>query len=133
MQAIKEHYPAFVLMEPNIAYELNEAKNKFTATIAGPRSYISASTHHGIQLLPVSEVCFFQAEHKYVVAHHEKGELLINDSLTSLEQEFAGVFLRIHRKILVAKAYIKALKTKRSCGSLTYDDINSYKKPLCRI
>ena len=32
-----------------------------------------------------------------------------------------------------AKAYIKALKTKRSCGSLTYDDINSYKKPLCRI
>jgi len=30
-----------------------------------------------------------------------------------------------------ARAFIKALKTKRSCGNLTYDDINSYIKPLC--
>jgi len=30
-----------------------------------------------------------------------------------------------------AKAYIAALKTKRTCGNLNYDDINSYIKPLC--
>lgn len=29
-----------------------------------------------------------------------------------------------------ANAYIKALKTKKSCGQLTYDDINSYIKPF---
>ena len=31
-----------------------------------------------------------------------------------------------------ARAYIKALKTKRQNDKLTYDDINSYIKPLCR-
>ena len=30
-----------------------------------------------------------------------------------------------------ARAYIKAIKTKRTCGKLTYDDINSYIRPLC--
>lgn len=108
MQAIQDHNPMFVLIEPNIAYELNEAK--LTTTTATPRCYISANTHHGIQLLPVSAVYFFQAEHKYVVAHHAKGELLINDALISLEQEFASVFIRIHRKTLVAKEYIEALE-----------------------
>jgi two-component system response regulator AlgR len=110
MQAIKDKHPAFVLMEPDIAYELNEvvAKSQITATI--PRRYISASTHHGMQILPISTVYFFQAEHKYVVAYHEQGELLINDSLASLEREFTSLFIRIHRKILVAKEYIKALE-----------------------
>jgi carbamoyl-phosphate synthase large subunit len=32
-----------------------------------------------------------------------------------------------------AKAYILALKTKKSCGKLTYEDINSYIKPLAAI
>lgn len=30
-----------------------------------------------------------------------------------------------------ANAYIRAYKTVKSCGKLTYDDINSYIKPLC--
>lgn len=32
-----------------------------------------------------------------------------------------------------ARAYITALKTKKSCGKLTYDDINSYIKPLKNV
>ena len=30
-----------------------------------------------------------------------------------------------------ASAYLTALKTKKSCGKLTYDEINAYMKPLC--
>lgn len=30
-----------------------------------------------------------------------------------------------------AKAFITALKARKTCGNLTYDDINSYIKPLC--
>jgi len=30
-----------------------------------------------------------------------------------------------------ARAYLLALKTVKSCGKLSYDDINSYNKPLC--
>lgn len=111
MLAIKEHAPEVILMDPDIAYELNDARTKLaTTTTTNPRSYISASTHHGIQLLPVIAVYYFQAEHKYVVAHHADGELLLNDSIASLEQEFTNDFVRIHRKTLVAKEYIKALE-----------------------
>ena len=107
--AIKKLNPDFVIMEPNIAYDLNAVKNQIKAT-AAVRQHLSASTHHGIQLLPVASVYYFQAEHKYVIARHENGELLIDDSLASLEKEFADLFVRVHRKILVAKSYIKALE-----------------------
>lgn len=109
IEAIKKYNPDFVIMEPALASELNIAKNKIVAT-AFIRQHISASTHNGIQLLPVSSIYYFQAEHKYVIARHANGELLINDSLASLEKEFSSLFIRIHRKVLVAKAYIKALE-----------------------
>lgn len=109
VDAIKKHKPDFVIMDPNIACELNDAKDQMKrASVV--RQHISASTHHGIQLLPVAAVYYFQAEHKYVIARHEHGELLIDDSLASLEQEFVDLFVRVHRKILVAKQYIKALE-----------------------
>ncbi len=73
------------------------------------RQNIVASTHQGIQLLPVNEVYCFQAEHKYVTAFHSKGQLLIDDSLNSLEREFSHDFVRIHRKTLVAIAKIEKL------------------------
>lgn len=111
MQAIQSLRPDIVLIESAIAYALNEAKVSLQSRNEDiARCYISASTHHGIQLLPVAAVHFFRAEHKYVVAHHEHGQLLINDSLASLEKEFANLFIRIHRNTLVAKQYIEALE-----------------------
>lgn len=109
INAIKKYNPDFIIMEPSVACNLNETQANFVETTM-VRQHISASTHHGIQLLPISAVYYFQAEHKYVIAHHEQGELLINDPLVSLEQEFSALFIRIHRKLLVAKAYIKALE-----------------------
>lgn len=80
-----------------------------TAKDAEPRSHVCARVGRSLRLIPVDDVHFFQADQKYVRAHHAAGDNLIDDSLKSLEQEFAGRFVRIHRSALVAVAHIEAL------------------------
>ena len=43
---------------------------------AGPRSHISARTRKGIELIPLEQVIFFIADHKYVTLRHAGGEVL---------------------------------------------------------
>ena len=50
---------------------------------------------------PIEEVFCFQADQKYTTVKHQKGEDLIEDSLKTLEEEFAASFVRIHRNALV--------------------------------
>jgi two-component system response regulator AlgR len=79
------------------------------SSVAASRSSIAAKTHQGLQLVPIAEINYFQADDKYVTAYHTKGELLIEDSIASLEREFNQNFIRIHRKTLVAGAKIETL------------------------
>lgn len=51
--------------------------------------------------IPADEVLVLRADSKYVMAMHSGGELLIDEPLGSLEDEFAGVFIRTHRAYLV--------------------------------
>lgn len=74
------------------------------------RTHISSRTRHGIQLVPIEEVLFFMAEHKYVTVRHKEGEVLIEDTLKDLENEFEGAFLRIHRNCLVRVSALQALE-----------------------
>lgn len=74
------------------------------------RSHISARTRRGIELIPVDEVRFFQADQKYVTVRHGDGELLIDETLRELEDEFADRFVRVHRNALVASRYIEGLE-----------------------
>jgi len=73
------------------------------------RKYISARVRGNIKLIPVSDIYYFHAEHKYVMVRHSEGELLIEEPLKKLEQEFATDFLRIHRNALVAKDQLSGL------------------------
>jgi two-component system response regulator AlgR len=66
------------------------------------RTHICAQLRGSLEVVPLDEVVYFQADHKYVTVRHRGGELLIEESLKSLESEFAGRFLRIHRNALVA-------------------------------
>lgn len=68
----------------------------------GARRYISASTHKGVELIPLQDVSCFVADNKYVTVRHAGGELLIDDTLKELETEFADRFVRIHRNALVS-------------------------------
>lgn len=72
------------------------------ASSARRRSHLSARLRGSLRLIPVEDIHYLQAEEKYVVVHHGRGEDLIEESLKSLELEFAERFIRIHRNCLVA-------------------------------
>jgi len=74
---------------------------------ADQRKHISAKTRRGVELIPLDNVRFFIADHKYVTVYHVEGETLIDDTLKELENEFTDLFVRIHRNALVA---IKAIE-----------------------
>lgn len=104
---ILQKYKAdLIVTNPAMLTELSPARRKDKME---PRQQVKAVTHQGIRLVQVANVFYFQAEHKYVTAFHTQGQLLIEDSLNSLEKEFSDAFIRIHRKTLVAKNKIETL------------------------
>lgn len=80
------------------------------------RSHISARTHQGLVLLPVEQVRCFRSDQKYVSVLYPGPELLIEDSLKELEDEFGSDFIRVHRNALVALRHVISLE-KNADGS----------------
>lgn len=78
--------------------------------IAEQRQHVCARLQGELKLIPVNEVHYFLADQKYVSVAHENGRDLIDDSLKSLEDEFADTFVRIHRAALVAVSSIGSLQ-----------------------
>ncbi len=74
------------------------------------RSHISARTRKGVELVPIEDVLYFIADHKYVTLRHMEGELLLDEPLKTLEDEFGDHFVRIHRNALVARNRIGRLQ-----------------------
>ena len=74
------------------------------------RTHLCARLRGSLRLIPVEDIRYLQAEEKYVVVHHARGEDLIEESLKSLEIEFAERFVRIHRNCLVARNDIVELR-----------------------
>lgn len=68
--------------------------------------------------VPVDWVTYFQADSKYVAAHHPGGELLLSEPLKALEEEFSGCFLRIHRSTLVRIDRIVSMRRERDTSCL---------------
>jgi len=109
------------LLKPVRAERLAAALRKAMAagaTAAAPleraadkaREYLSATERNRIQLVPLRDVLYFKAELKYVTLRTREREHLIEESLVSLEREFADKFVRIHRNCLVAKAAIRGFE-----------------------
>jgi two-component system response regulator AlgR len=55
-------------------------------------------------------VIYFIADHKYVTLRHVGGEVLLDEPLKALEDEFGERFVRIHRNALVARERIERLQ-----------------------
>jgi two-component system, LytTR family, response regulator AlgR len=72
--------------------------------------YVYSNYRGGVLRIPVDEVYFFRAEQKYVVARHQGGEALLEESLKALEQQLGDRFLRIHRNALAASGYMCGLE-----------------------
>ena len=73
------------------------------------RKHISARIRGELRLVPVRDVLYFHADQKYVTVRYPDGELLIDEPIKELEDEFADAFVRVHRGTLVAVAHIEAL------------------------
>lgn len=109
------------LMKPVRVERLVSALERARTFIAGrssapapasgqPRTHLCARLRGSLRLIPLDEVHYLQAEEKYVVVHHARGEDLIEESLKSLEEEFASRLVRIHRNCLVARHELMELR-----------------------
>ena len=128
------------LMKPVRAERLAAALERARTFIAGretqapaapgkhPRSHLCARLRGSLRLIPVEDVRYLQAEEKYVVVHHARGEDLIEESLKSLEDEFSARFVRIHRNCLVARHEITELK--RGSDGRVHAVLRHGKEPL---
>ncbi|MCC7633650.1 LytR/AlgR family response regulator transcription factor [Stenotrophomonas rhizophila] len=81
------------------------------------RTLLCARLRGSLRLIPIEDIHYLQAEEKYVVVHHARGEDLIEESLKSLEEEFIGRFVRIHRNCLVARHELVELR-RNSAGQV---------------
>jgi len=74
------------------------------------RRQLCVRVRDNLRLIDLENVFYFRADQKYVTVRHSGGEVLIEDSLKSLEDEFGGEFVRVHRNALVAIRLIEGLE-----------------------
>ena len=74
------------------------------------RTHISALVAGRLRMVAVDEIRFLLAEQKYTTVAWPGGEVPVEESLKSLEEEFGERFLRIHRNALVAVAHVAAVE-----------------------
>lgn len=106
------------LLKPVRASRLAEAINRASQLSAGAQqSAVTASIltmpvarqcfsileRNRVLLIPVAEVLFLKAEQKYVTLHTRTRSYLLEESLTSIEDEMASLLVRVHRNALVAR------------------------------
>jgi two-component system response regulator AlgR len=75
-----------------------------------PRRHLSVHERGKIHLVPLSEILYLRAELKYVTVRTAAREFIVEESLTRLEEEFASLFIRIHRNCLVSRAAVSGFE-----------------------
>ena len=108
------------LVKPVRAERLAQALDKARTFLAGRddsgagtppgRDHLCARLRGSLRRIPLEDIRYLQADEKYVVVHHARGEDLIEEPLKALETEFADRFVRIHRNCLVARAQLIELR-----------------------
>ncbi len=81
-----------------------------TVASGARRRHVSAVVGGALRLMPLSDVLYCQADQGYVSAVSQHSQLLIEDPLRALEEEFPDDFVRIHRNALVAPAHVRGLE-----------------------
>lgn len=119
LEAFDANGAAYLLkpVRPNKLLEtLNKVQRPTRAQRAGltpettANAYLSGSYRGGVIRVGLDEVICLQAEQKYVVACCPGREVLIDTPLVSIEENYPGRFLRVHRNALVAPDAIQAME-----------------------
>lgn len=85
---------------------LAPAANAISAATQSKRKHLSIHERGKVVLVPVEDILYLKAELKYLTVRTTTREYLLEESLTRLEEEFAGIFTRIHRNAIVATGAI---------------------------
>jgi len=85
---------------------------------ANARTHICVRARNQIRLIALPDIIYFMADQKYISVATAEGEVLIEESLKSLEEEFSARFIRIHRNALVARDYIMLMDRTPQGGHL---------------
>ncbi len=92
---------------------LERAKERLSSQMpegSEPVPEIRSTFHGGVELIPVTEVLYAQAESKYVTLYLKDGrERLIEESLKQLEQRLGDYLMRVHRNALVGHQHITGI------------------------
>lgn len=94
------------------------------------REFVTATTREGLMRVPAEDIIYFLADQKYTTVCHLHGEVLIEESLKTLEDDFAPWFLRVHRKALVATRFIAGLERDRGGEQLHWLTMKHANNPL---
>jgi len=125
------------LLKPVRLEHLAEALNRATTlnlaqiTALEPSNtptYINVKTRSGLVRIAIGDVLYFVAEHKLVTMHHLRGELILNDTLKTLEQQYQNYVIRIHRHTLVVRDKILRFTNNPLGGGKLY--ISNVEQPL---
>ena len=74
------------------------------------RRFLSVTERSRVVLVPIEDVVYLKAELKYITIRTREREFLLEESLTRLENEFGGRFMRVHRNCLVAREHIRGFE-----------------------
>ena len=86
------------------------------------RRHLSVHERGRVILVPLEQVIYLKAELKYITVRTREREFLIEESLTSLEDEFIDRFVRIHRNALVARPSIAGFERVTPTGEAESGD-----------
>lgn len=110
---------AAYLLKPVSAGDLNNAVKKASqlsrlqlaamADLEKPKTVV-ISQHGTMQRINLDEVCYFRSEEKQVIGGLLSGdEIIVDLTLSELEQKYSESLLRLHRSCLVNRDKLKAL------------------------
>ena len=105
---------------------LNRAQTKDhiqDITLNEVRRHICARVRGNLVLIALEDIYYFHAEQKYVTVRHTNGELLIEEPLKALEEEFSEEFHRIHRNALIRLDKIAGMRNNADGHQVFFSDI----------
>jgi len=79
---------------------------------------VMAGSGNAVKIIPVEEVCYFQAADKYTTVVTAAGEELIRTSLKELAPQLPGNFQQVHRGTIVNMKFVAAA-TRDESGRVT--------------
>lgn len=118
LKPIRKNRLEQALQRARILQRAHIAEMRKTDKTLPSRSHLSATINGRLKLVAVKDIRYFKAEQKYVIAGWPGGELLLDESLVVLEEEFKGRFVRIHRNALIACEYIDTLRKNNDGASI---------------